>query len=66
VSPCSGENYSIGALSIELELVPTEKVPPEDGDIIQSPKRRVLNKNRTIDNVQKHNNCINTPSSGLK
>jgi hypothetical protein len=26
-------------------------------------KRCVLNKNRTLGNVQKHNNCINTPSS---
>jgi hypothetical protein len=25
-------------------LGPTEQVPPDDGDIIQSPKRRVLNK----------------------
>jgi hypothetical protein len=33
----------------------TESVPPEEGDRIQSPKRCVLNKNRTTDNVQKHN-----------
>jgi hypothetical protein len=32
-------------------------------ETIQSPKRYVLNKNRTMDNVQKHNNCINVPSS---
>jgi hypothetical protein len=32
---------------------------PEDGDRIQSPKRfYVLNKNRTMDYVQKHNNCV--------
>jgi hypothetical protein len=30
----------------------------EDEDRIQSPKRYVLNKNRTMDNVQKHINCI--------
>jgi hypothetical protein len=42
---------------------------PEDEDIIQYPKYCVLNKNRTmlldkdrlIDNVQKHNICINIP-----
>jgi hypothetical protein len=30
---------------------------PEGGDRIQSPKRCVLNKNRTMNNVQKHSNC---------
>jgi hypothetical protein len=36
----------------------------ENGDRIQSSKRFVLNKkNRTMDNVQKHNNCVNIPSS---
>jgi hypothetical protein len=51
-------------------LGPTEFLP-EDGDRIQSPKRRVLkykqedvlDKNRTTDNVQKHNICTNVPSS---
>jgi hypothetical protein len=46
-------------------LGPTENVLPEDGDRIQSPKRcilkykqdGVLDKNRTMDNVQKHNIC---------
>jgi hypothetical protein len=46
-------------------LGPIEWVLPEDGDIIQSPKRRVLkykqdgvlDKNRTMDNVQNHNIC---------
>jgi hypothetical protein len=46
-------------------LGPIEKVLPEDGDRIQSPKLYVLkykqdgvlNKNRTMDNVQKHNIC---------
>jgi hypothetical protein len=33
-------------------------VPPEDGDRIQSPKRGVLNNNRTMDNVQKYRNFI--------
>jgi hypothetical protein len=28
-----------------------------------SDKLCVLNENRTMDNVQKHNNCINMPSS---
>jgi hypothetical protein len=36
---------------------------PEDGDRIQSPKRCVLNKSRTMDNVQKGNICINVPPS---
>jgi hypothetical protein len=35
----------------------------EEGDRIQSPKRCVLNKNMTMYNVQKHNICINVPSS---
>jgi hypothetical protein len=50
---------------------PSKKAPPEDGDRIQFPKRYVLNKNRTVfldknrtmDNVQKHNGCINVPLS---
>jgi hypothetical protein len=41
-------------------LGPTEYVSPEDGDRIQSPKRYVLNKNRAMDNVQKHNTHICT------
>jgi hypothetical protein len=52
-------------------LGPTEQVLPEDGDRIQSPKvvfckinRNVfLDKDRTMDNVQKHNICTNVPSS---
>jgi hypothetical protein len=36
------------------------QVPPEAGDRIKSPKRCVLNKNRTMDNVQEHNNYIAT------
>jgi hypothetical protein len=35
------------------------------GNRIQSRKRCVLSKNRTMDNVQKHNHCINIPSSHL-
>jgi hypothetical protein len=29
---------------------------PEDGDRVQSPKHCVLNKNRTVDKVQKNSN----------
>jgi hypothetical protein len=37
-----------------IDSAPLSKLLPEDGDRIQSPKRRVLNKkNRTMDNVQK-------------
>jgi hypothetical protein len=53
-------------------LVPTvsTEVLPEDGDRIQSTKRcvlkkcedGVLNKDRTMDKVQKQNICINVPS----
>jgi hypothetical protein len=46
-------------------LSPTEWVLPEDGDRIQSPKRYlkqkqdcVLNKNRMMGNVQKHDICV--------
>jgi hypothetical protein len=45
---------------------PTEYVLPEEGDRIQSPKRCVLkinrtflDKDKTMDNVQKHNTCNN-------
>jgi hypothetical protein len=46
-------------------LDPTEQVSPEDGDRIQSPKRcvlknkqdGVLDKDKMMDNVQKHNIC---------
>jgi hypothetical protein len=41
----------------------TEYVLPEDGDRNHTPKCCVLNKNRTMDNFQKHNICINVPSS---
>jgi hypothetical protein len=52
-------------------LSPTEEVLPEGGDRIQSPKRcvlkykedGVLDKNRTMDNVQKHNIFSNVPLS---
>jgi hypothetical protein len=46
----------------EVAVGPTEQVPPEDGDRIQSPKRRVL-KNRKIDNVRNCDSYINIPSS---
>jgi hypothetical protein len=36
------------------------RVLPEDGDTIQSPKRRVLkHKQSEMDNVQKHSICVN-------
>jgi hypothetical protein len=35
---------------------------PQDGDRIQSPKHCDLNKNRMMDNLQKHNTCINVSS----
>jgi hypothetical protein len=39
---------------------------PEDGDRIQSPKRCVLkNKDRTMDNVQKHHIC-NYTKGGMR
>jgi hypothetical protein len=34
------------------------RVLPEGGDRIYCPKPCALNKNTTMDNVQKHNNCI--------
>jgi hypothetical protein len=51
-------------------LGPTEKVLLGDGDGILSPKScvlknkqdGVLDKDRTMDNVQKHNICTNVPS----
>jgi hypothetical protein len=42
---------------------PAEQVLPGDGERIQSPKRCVLNENRTMDNAQKYNICINIPTS---
>jgi hypothetical protein len=42
-------------LAQSIELVPITGI--EGRNRIQSPKSRVLNKNRTIDNVQKHNFC---------
>jgi hypothetical protein len=36
------------------------------GDRIQSPKRCVLNRNRTLDNVQKHINCTKSCPMDLK
>jgi hypothetical protein len=61
LSPSSGKNILSWAQSIHIVLI-SGRFLPEDGDRMQSPKRCVLNKNRTIDNVQKHYNCINTPS----
>jgi hypothetical protein len=53
-----------------IEWAKLSRLLYEDGDRIQSPKLRVfkykqdgvLHKNRTADNVQKHNICINVPS----
>jgi hypothetical protein len=41
-------------------LRPTEQDFPGDGVRIQSPKCLVLNKNRTIGNIQKRNICMNS------
>jgi hypothetical protein len=41
------------------------RFPREDRDRIQSLKLWVLNKNRTLDNVQKHANCIVVDSLAL-
>jgi hypothetical protein len=48
----------IGTSSIDWAV--TKYDPPEEGGRIQPPKCCVLNKNRMMDNVQKHNNYINT------
>jgi hypothetical protein len=48
------------------QLGPSDRASPylpRSGDKIQSPKSYVLNKNRTIFNVQKYNIYINVPSS---
>jgi hypothetical protein len=45
-------------------LDPTDYVPPEDGDRTQF-RKFILNKNRTVNNVQKHNNYI-TPTGWLR
>jgi hypothetical protein len=44
-------------------LVLSEWVPPEDGEIIRSPKRRVLNKRQMMENVQNYDGYVNAPSS---
>jgi hypothetical protein len=54
-------------MGLALSIGPNWKGLPEDGDRIQSPKRYVLknkqdgvlDKNRTMENVQKHNICTN-------
>jgi hypothetical protein len=47
----------IGTSSVDLAQLC--KLLPEDGDRTQSSKRCFLNlKNRTMDNVQKVNNCV--------
>jgi hypothetical protein len=58
-------NVSVTGFCLRLQEKPSQLGPidraspyqvlPEDGDKIQSPKRCVLNKNRTMANVQKHN-----------
>jgi hypothetical protein len=52
----SGERNS----SIEWAQLRRYHLKPETDSSLQN---AVLNKNRAMDNVQKHNNCINTPSS---
>jgi hypothetical protein len=46
-------------------LGPIEYVLSKAGDWIQSPKRCVFNKNMAMDNIQKHNICINVPASQI-
>jgi hypothetical protein len=48
-----------------IDWAELSRLLPEDGDRIQSLKLFVLNKNRTKDNVQKLNNCINISSSQI-
>jgi hypothetical protein len=49
-----------------LRLGQANYIPDEAADRIQSPKRRILNKKRTLDNVQKCNNFVkNTPCKTL-
>jgi hypothetical protein len=47
----------------EIDWAQLSRVLPEDGDRIQSPKRCVLNKNRTTDNVKNRNDYVNILSS---
>jgi hypothetical protein len=42
-----------------IDWVQMGRLLPEDGDIVQSPKRCFLNISWTMDNVQKVNNCEN-------
>jgi hypothetical protein len=53
-SPCLQRGKEIGTSSINWAQLSRFHLKT---DRIQSPKR-VLNKNRIVDNVQKHNNCI--------
>jgi hypothetical protein len=41
---------------VQVDWAQLSRLLPEDGDRIQSPKRCFLNKNWTMDNVQKTNN----------
>jgi hypothetical protein len=50
-----GAGTSVRRYGLALSIGPN-RVLPEDENRIQSPKRRVLNKNRTMD-VLKHNIC---------
>jgi hypothetical protein len=47
-------------------LGPIEYVLPEDGDRIQSPKGRILNKRQDDDNLQNCDSYINQPSSVIE
>jgi hypothetical protein len=55
LSPSSRKNLLSWAQAVEPVLI--------SGERLKSPKRYVLNKKRTMDDVQKHNNCSNLPSS---
>jgi hypothetical protein len=46
----------IGTRSIDCAQL--SRLLPENGDRVQHPKRRFVNKNKTMDNVQKVNTCM--------
>jgi hypothetical protein len=65
---CVSEHYPSSCFYLKQRfgdwiLSPSSGGTFEGGDRLESPKRFDLNKNRTMDNVQKHNISINTPSS---
>jgi hypothetical protein len=66
----SKHNISETGVCLHLQVKPTQ-LGPKDGNRIQSPKGcvlknkqdGVLDKDKTMDNVQKHSICTNVPSS---